>query len=205
MLLAGEQMEMRSEYVQLSVSDGTTMRAWTARPKEEGKHAGLLVLQEAFGVNAHIRDVAGRSAIGYCMGGRAAFLAALTVPLASVVSYYGGRNRAECDECRFAGARERSSGADAFLLRWARPAHHTGTRASGDSCAADGRQEFCERGDFERRPWILLRCARQLQPGSGGAGVAAYADVSAIPRQVENCYKRPGEKSRIENVHSASG
>lgn len=147
-------MEIHSEYVQLSVNDGTAMRSWTARPKEEAAHPGLLVLQEAFGVNAHIRDVAGRfaregfvtlapelfhrtapgfegryddfpatmphmkalndasmaadlraahdwlrgavgphrpiSAVGYCMGGRAAFLAALTVPLAGAVSYYGG-------------------------------------------------------------------------------------------------------------------
>ncbi|HYL61079.1 MAG TPA: dienelactone hydrolase family protein [Candidatus Methylomirabilis sp.] len=147
-------MEIRSEYVQLTVNDGSTMRAWTARPKEEGAFPGLLVLQEAFGVNAHIRDVAGRfaregyvtlapelfhrtgpgfegqydnfpgvmphlkalndasmaadlraahdwlrgavgpnlpiCAIGYCMGGRAAFLAALTVPLAGAISYYGG-------------------------------------------------------------------------------------------------------------------
>jgi len=147
-------MEIRSEYVQLSVSDGTTMRAWTARPKEEGSHPGLLVFQEAFGVNAHIRDIAGRfaregfvtvapelfhrtgagfegryddfpstmphmkalndasmaadqraaydwlrgaigtsmsvSAIGYCMGGRAAFLAGITLPLAAAISYYGG-------------------------------------------------------------------------------------------------------------------
>jgi carboxymethylenebutenolidase len=147
-------MEIRSEYVQLSVSDGTTMRAWTARPKEEGSHPGLLVFQEAFGVNGHIRDIAGRfaregfitvapelfhrtgaafegryddfpstmphmkalndasmaadqraaydwlrgaigtsmpvSAIGYCMGGRAAFLTAITLPLAAAISYYGG-------------------------------------------------------------------------------------------------------------------
>ncbi|MGC2528794.1 MAG: dienelactone hydrolase family protein [Candidatus Acidiferrum sp.] len=147
-------MEIRSEYVELSVNDGTTMRAWVARPKQEGAHPGLLVFQEAFGVNAHIRDVAGRfaregfvavapelfhrtgagfdgryddfpsvmphmkalndasmaadhraafdwlrgaigpqlpiSAIGYCMGGRAAFLAAVTLPLAAAISYYGG-------------------------------------------------------------------------------------------------------------------
>jgi carboxymethylenebutenolidase len=147
-------MEIRTEYVQLSVNDGTTMRAWVARPKEEGAHPGLLVFQEAFGVNAHIRDIAGRfaregfvalapelfhrsgagfegryndfpsvmphmkalndsamaadqraahdwlrgaigpdlpiSAIGYCMGGRAAFLAAITLPLAGAISYYGG-------------------------------------------------------------------------------------------------------------------
>jgi carboxymethylenebutenolidase len=147
-------MEIRSDYVQLSVNDGTTMRAWVARPKEDGAYPGLLVFQEAFGVNAHIRDVAVRfaregfvalapelfhrtgagfegryddfggvqqhlkalsdsamaaderaafdwvrhtigpelpiSAIGYCMGGRAAFLAGLTLPLACAVSYYGG-------------------------------------------------------------------------------------------------------------------
>jgi carboxymethylenebutenolidase len=147
-------MEMTSAYVQLSVNDGTTMRAWVARPKEQGAHAGLLVFQEAFGVNAHIRDIAVRFAregfvavapelfhrtgagfdgryddfpsavphmkalndasmtadlraahdwvrgsigaelpifaIGYCMGGRAAFLAALALPLAGAISYYGG-------------------------------------------------------------------------------------------------------------------
>jgi carboxymethylenebutenolidase len=147
-------MEITSEYVQLSVNDSTTMRAWVARPKEKGANPGLLVFQEAFGVNAHIRDIAGRfaregfvavapelfhrsgpgievryddfpsavplmkalndasmaadlraafdwlrgyiggdltiSAIGYCMGGRAAFLAAITLPLAASISYYGG-------------------------------------------------------------------------------------------------------------------
>jgi carboxymethylenebutenolidase len=140
------------EYVNLSVSDGTEMRAYIARPG--GKPlAGLLVFQEAFGVNAHIRDVADRfaregylciapelfhrtapgleagytdfpavmphlqalsdaglaadigaahawirkalpdlkiCATGYCMGGRTACLAAITVPLACSVSYYGG-------------------------------------------------------------------------------------------------------------------
>jgi len=55
-------MEISSAYVQLSVSDGTTMRAWVARPKEEGAYPALLVFQEAFGVNAHIRDIAGRFA-----------------------------------------------------------------------------------------------------------------------------------------------
>jgi len=147
-------MEISSAYVELSVNDGTTMRAWVARPKEEGAYPALLVFQEAFGVNAHIRDIAGRFAregfvavapelfhrtaagfdgryddfpsavphmkalndasmgadlraahdwvrgsmgaelpifaIGYCMGGRAAFLAALTLPLAGAISYYGG-------------------------------------------------------------------------------------------------------------------
>jgi carboxymethylenebutenolidase len=147
-------METKSEYVTLKVSDGTTMRAWVARPSTTAAHPGILVFQEAFGVNAHIRDIVGRfasegylaiapelfhrtgagfegryddfpsamphmrgmtdagmeadqraaydwlrangaaefriSAVGYCMGGRAAFLAALTLPLACAISYYGG-------------------------------------------------------------------------------------------------------------------
>ncbi|HEU4698644.1 MAG TPA: dienelactone hydrolase family protein [Gemmatimonadales bacterium] len=139
----------------LGVADGTTMRAWVARPAGPGPHPGLLVLQEAFGVNAHIRDVAGRfaaegflaiapelfhrtapgfegdygnfngvrthvnalttegieadlraafgwldstgavdaarvAAVGYCMGGRCAWIANSALPLAAAVSYYGG-------------------------------------------------------------------------------------------------------------------
>jgi carboxymethylenebutenolidase len=147
-------MNPQTEYVTLPVSDGTAMRAYVARP--EGKPtAGLLVFQEAFGVNAHIRDVTTRfaregylaiapelfhrtgagfdgsytdfaammphfqgltgagmeadiraafdwlqsgggsqglrtGATGYCMGGRAACLAALTAPLDCAISYYAG-------------------------------------------------------------------------------------------------------------------
>ena len=147
-------MEIRSEYVELKVSDGTTMQAWTARPVDGGSLPGLLVFQEAFGVNAHIRDITQRfaregfvaiapelfhrtgagfegsydafpttvphmnalqddqteadhraalgwltaqgvtegriGAVGYCMGGRAAFLAGLTLPIGCATSYYGG-------------------------------------------------------------------------------------------------------------------
>jgi carboxymethylenebutenolidase len=148
-------VEISAEYVDLTVSDGTKLRAWTAQPVARSAHPGLIVFQEAFGVNAHIRDVTERfarqgyvaiapelfhrtaaggfevryddfpsaaphmralkdgameaderaaydwlreniandaliSAIGYCMGGRAAFLAGLTLPLACTVSYYGG-------------------------------------------------------------------------------------------------------------------
>jgi carboxymethylenebutenolidase len=54
-------MSSKTEYVDLSVSDGTSMRAYVAHP--EGKpRAGLLVFQEAFGVNPHIRDVTERFA-----------------------------------------------------------------------------------------------------------------------------------------------
>jgi carboxymethylenebutenolidase len=146
-------MNPKTEYVTLSASDGTSLRAYVAHP--EGKPlAGLLVFQEAFGVNAHIRDVTERfarqgylsispelfhrsapgfeagytnfaevmphmqaltdaglaadiqaaygwlksgeakdlpvGATGYCMGGRTAIQAALTVPLQAAISYYGG-------------------------------------------------------------------------------------------------------------------
>ena len=140
---------LSTEYVTLSAGDGTYLRAYVAHPAEKPR-AGLIVFQEAFGVNAHIRDVTERfarqgylaispdlfhrtapgfesgyedfaavmphlgaltdpgleadiraafawlpkelvsGAVGYCMGGRTACLAALTVPLACGISYYGG-------------------------------------------------------------------------------------------------------------------
>src|SRR5947207_2432668 len=143
-----------SDWVELSVSDGTSMRAYVARPEGFAPKRGLLVFQEAFGVNAHIQDVAGRFAaqgflaiapeifhrtapgfdcaysdfakaqpqlqavtekgldadaraaydwleravggnniasVGYCLGGRASFVANSGLPLTAAVSYYGGR------------------------------------------------------------------------------------------------------------------
>ncbi len=143
-------------YVTLDVADGTQMRAFVGRGEGAGRLPGILVFQEAFGVDVHIRDVAGRfaaagfvaiapelfhrtappgfegryddfpaamthiqaltvegmtadiraayaflagdsavdegriAAVGYCMGGRAAYLANAAVPLAASISYYGG-------------------------------------------------------------------------------------------------------------------
>jgi len=52
--------------VELAVSDGTRMAAYVARPEQRGPHSGLLVFQEAFGVNHHIRNVCERfAAEGY--------------------------------------------------------------------------------------------------------------------------------------------
>jgi carboxymethylenebutenolidase len=147
-------MSVQSEWVDLKVEDGTEMRAWVSRPKERSPTRGLLVFQEAFGVNPHIRDVAARfaeagflaispdlfhrtapgfegsytdfpgvmphlqaiseegldadvraafgwleraslagnvAAVGYCLGGRVAFVANSAVPLKAAASYYGGR------------------------------------------------------------------------------------------------------------------
>jgi carboxymethylenebutenolidase len=53
---------MEDKHVALSVSDGTEMRAYVAHPDGAGPHPGLIVLQEAFGVNEHIRDVTRRFA-----------------------------------------------------------------------------------------------------------------------------------------------
>ena len=143
------------QFIPLAVDDGTTMQAYVVRPVNAGRKPGLIVFQEAFGVNAHIRDVATRfaaqgfvviapelyhrtgthvegsyddfpgmqphfkaistdtiaadaraahawlaadpevdsariAAIGYCMGGRAAFIANSELPLSGSASYYGG-------------------------------------------------------------------------------------------------------------------
>jgi carboxymethylenebutenolidase len=143
------------EFISLDVDDGTSMQSFIVRPTSAGRKPGLIVFQEAYGVNAHIRDVAARFAtqgfvviapelyhrtgthvegsyddfaamgphfnavtsdtiaadvraahrwlandpevashriatIGYCMGGRAAFVANLELPLAAAVTYYGG-------------------------------------------------------------------------------------------------------------------
>ena len=53
---------IRTEKVSLQVADGTSMNAYVATPVESAKGPGLLVFQEAFGVNSHIRDVTERFA-----------------------------------------------------------------------------------------------------------------------------------------------
>jgi len=54
--------EIQTKWVELQVQDGTTMRAYVAGPQDGHLRAGLMVFQEAFGVNAHIRDVTERFA-----------------------------------------------------------------------------------------------------------------------------------------------
>ena len=60
--------EIITETVTIPVSDGTSMPAYVARPANSstgtggGPHPGLLVMQEAFGVNGHIKDVTERFA-----------------------------------------------------------------------------------------------------------------------------------------------
>ena len=150
------QPAIAKEKVELSVADGTRMAAYTARPDDAGPRPGLLLFQEAFGVNHHIRSVADRcaaegyvviapelfhrtappgfeasytdfpavmphlqamtpdtmevdirsaydwlrsnknvdehriSSVGFCMGGRASYLANSVVALRAAVSFYGG-------------------------------------------------------------------------------------------------------------------
>lgn len=54
-------MDIQTEWVNLTVSDGSTMRAYVAQPAG-GPRAALLVFPEIFGINSHIRDVTERFA-----------------------------------------------------------------------------------------------------------------------------------------------
>lgn len=137
------------------LADGTEMDLYTAFPEQQRKHPVIIVLQEAFGVNNHIRNICERlsqegyavvapelfhrtgkrveipytdfqaamphfgaitnetlaadimathewilsqehvdtakiGSIGFCMGGKASFLANALLPLSAGVSYYGG-------------------------------------------------------------------------------------------------------------------
>lgn len=145
------------EHVTVPVEDGTELDLYIARPGDDhDRHAGVIVLQEIWGVNAHIRDVTDRfarlgytavapdvfhrtarnfeapytdmtglahakamtaegaradlaaahawvhdalavstdtpgvAAVGFCMGGRLAWVANATLPLSCAVSFYGG-------------------------------------------------------------------------------------------------------------------
>src|SRR5580698_7465971 len=150
------QSEVLKEKVTLALPDGTQMPSYVARPAQSNSHPGLILLQEAFGVNHHIRSVAERfaaegyvviapelfhrtappgfegsytdfaavlphvqavtsetseldiraaydwlhanaqarpneiSSVGFCMGGRASFVANSILPLRAAVSFYGG-------------------------------------------------------------------------------------------------------------------
>ena len=56
------------QFVNLTVADGTEMRAYIAFPPSTGPVPGIILLQEAFGVNPHIRSVADRlAAAGYAV------------------------------------------------------------------------------------------------------------------------------------------
>src|SRR5271169_4176779 len=55
-------MEITTQHTILKANDGTQLRCYAARPAQEGHYPGLIVNQEAFGVNAHIRDVTERFA-----------------------------------------------------------------------------------------------------------------------------------------------
>lgn len=57
---------LSTEKITLRVSDGSSMDAYVARPDDSSSHPGIIVLQEAFGVNSHIRSMCDRfAAEGY--------------------------------------------------------------------------------------------------------------------------------------------
>ena len=55
-------MPVQTQKVQLKVSDGTQVQAYASKPVELTPTVGLLVFQEAFGVNGHMRAVTDRFA-----------------------------------------------------------------------------------------------------------------------------------------------
>ena len=55
-----------TEKINIPVEDGTEMMLYTAKPKDGQNLPGVMIFQEAFGVNAHIREVTDRlAAEGY--------------------------------------------------------------------------------------------------------------------------------------------
>lgn len=65
--ILGPMTAIQHEWAHLSATDGTTLDAYVARPASAGDiRAGVLVFQEIWGVNKHIREVADRFArLGY--------------------------------------------------------------------------------------------------------------------------------------------
>ncbi len=60
--------DIQSDYVELAVADGSSMRAWYTRSAQPKGRPGVMLFQEAFGVNSHIRSVADRFAkAGYAV------------------------------------------------------------------------------------------------------------------------------------------
>ena len=58
--------KLKEETVNLKVSDNTTMAAYVVRPSGGNLKRGMIVIQEAFGVNDHIKDITRRFAdLGY--------------------------------------------------------------------------------------------------------------------------------------------
>ena len=57
-----DEAKILTDFYSLNVGDGTTMQAYVAHPDDDVTHPGLIVIQEAFGVNAYIRDVTERFA-----------------------------------------------------------------------------------------------------------------------------------------------
>jgi carboxymethylenebutenolidase len=60
------QVAIIRERVELKVANSPPMASYVARPEGNGPHPGLMVFQEAYGVNSHIRNVTERfAAQGY--------------------------------------------------------------------------------------------------------------------------------------------
>ncbi|MCI0750413.1 MAG: dienelactone hydrolase family protein [Flammeovirgaceae bacterium] len=54
---------LHTEYITYTGEEGVQMKAYLARPKEEGKYAAVMVVHENRGLNPHIEDVTRRAAL----------------------------------------------------------------------------------------------------------------------------------------------
>ena len=61
-------MTLKTSYVQLEVEGANAMQAYVAAPEGNGPFPAIIVFQEAFGVNHHIRELAERFAKEGCRG-----------------------------------------------------------------------------------------------------------------------------------------
>ena len=84
---------MKTDTMQLTSTDGFVFPAYVARP-EGTPRGGIVVLQEIFGVNAHIRAVAdGYAAQGYLV------IAPATDSTTSAVANAPTPMRQRCEDC----------------------------------------------------------------------------------------------------------
>ncbi|MGO8673005.1 MAG: dienelactone hydrolase family protein [Capsulimonadaceae bacterium] len=56
------EVEIVTEWIERTASDGTTVLIYVARPASRSEGPGMLVFQDAFGVSEHIRDITERFA-----------------------------------------------------------------------------------------------------------------------------------------------
>jgi carboxymethylenebutenolidase len=159
------------EYVEVACGDATTMDCYLARPvHDRDAHAGVLLLQEIWGVNAHIRDVADRLArLGYTVIAPDVFHR--TAPrFAATYDDLSGRDHA---------AKITADGLRADLDGAA--GHLRSLLAESVDAPKLGAVGFCMGGRlaYLANAWLDLSCAASFY---GGGIAGAHLDLAAVQR-----------------------